>query len=83
MKRIFVGITGASGHRYAEALIKSYVAAGGQVDLSVTGAGCKVLRHELGVEAGQHGEQLAASLPALGSVRAKAGTSSPLARRGR
>ena len=29
--RIFVGITGASGHRYAEALIKGYVAAGGAV----------------------------------------------------
>lgn len=64
MKRIFVGITGASGHRYAETLIKSYVAAGGQVDLSITSAGCKVLRHELGVEAGKHGEQLSASLPA-------------------
>lgn len=63
MKRIFVGITGASGHRYAEGLIRSLVAAGFGVDLSITTAGCQVLRHELGIEAGEAGERLEASLP--------------------
>lgn len=63
MRRIFVGITGASGHRYAEGLIRSLRAAGFSVDLSITTAGCKVLRHELGVEAGTAGELLAQALP--------------------
>jgi len=66
--RFFVGITGASGHAYAEALIRALVAAGAEVDISVTDAGCKVLRHELGVEAGERGERLSEALPAwLGS----------------
>ncbi|MFT5286091.1 MAG: 4-hydroxy-3-polyprenylbenzoate decarboxylase [Planctomycetota bacterium] len=51
MARFFVGITGASGHVYAEALIRSLVASGMQVDLCVTSAGAKVLRHELGIVA--------------------------------
>ena len=59
MTRYFVGITGASGHPYAEALIRALVAAGAEVDVSVTDAGCKVLRHELGVDAGRRGERLA------------------------
>lgn len=63
MKRAFVGITGASGHAYAAALIPALVRAGVEVDVSITDAGCKVLRHELGVEAGLHGEGLAAALP--------------------
>ena len=63
MSRYFVGITGASGHAYAEALVRCLVAAGQDVDLSITGAGCKVLRHELGVEAGAAGERLAEALP--------------------
>ena len=62
MSRFFVGLTGASGHAYAEALVRALVAAGHEVDLSVTGAGCKVLRHELGVDAGRHGERLAGAL---------------------
>ena len=60
MKRIFVGITGASGHAYAAALIRSLARAGVAVDVSVTEAGCKVLRHELGVDAGVRGERLTA-----------------------
>ena len=64
MSRFFVGITGASGHAYAETLVRALVAAGQDVDLSITAAGCKVLRHELGVEAGAAGERLAAALPA-------------------
>lgn len=50
MKRYFVGVTGASGHPYATRLIQALVAAGNEVDLSISGAGTKVLRHELGVE---------------------------------
>jgi flavin prenyltransferase len=61
--RYFVGITGASGHPYAEALIRALVEVGAEVDVSVTEAGCKVLRHELGVDAGERGEQLARALP--------------------
>lgn len=62
MSRYFVGITGASGHAYAETLVRALVRADHDVDLSVTAAGCKVLRHELGVEAGQAGERLAEAL---------------------
>ena len=58
MARFFVGITGASGHAYAEALIRELVRAGGDVDLSVTSAGLQVLRHELGVDGGERGERL-------------------------
>ena len=68
MKRYFVGITGASGHAYARELIRGLVRAGVAVDVSVTDAGCKVLRHELGVDAGTHGEKLASQLDSwLGS----------------
>lgn len=63
MKRIFVGITGASGHCYATRLIHQLVATGHGVDLSITTAGCEVLRHELGVDAGNAGEGLEACLP--------------------
>ena len=63
MQRVFVGITGGSGHAYAERLVRALVAAGREVALSITPAGCKVLRHELGVEAGEQGEGLAAALP--------------------
>ena len=55
MSRFFVGLTGASGHVYAEALVRALVGAGHEVDLAITEAGCKVLRHEracVGVPAG-------------------------------
>ena len=64
MSRFFLGITGASGHCYAEALARELVRAGHQLDLSITSAGVKVLRHELGVEAGERGELLSEALPA-------------------
>jgi 4-hydroxy-3-polyprenylbenzoate decarboxylase len=76
VKRFFVGLTGASGHAYGEALVRALVESGHAVDLCATDAGCKVLRHELGVEGGEHGEALSAALePWLGreiarSVRA-------------
>jgi flavin prenyltransferase len=62
VSRFFVGLSGGSGHAYAEALIRALAQAGHEVDLSVTDAGAKVLRHELGVEAGEHGERLAGAL---------------------
>ncbi len=63
MTRLFVGITGASGHRYAERLLLALTASGCDVDVALTEAGAKVLRHELGVDAGRHGERLALALP--------------------
>ncbi len=67
MTRYFVGITGASGHAYSRALIRALVAAGRDVDVSLTGAGVKVLRHELGIDTGERGERLASMLaPWLG-----------------
>lgn len=55
MASFFVGMTGASGHAYAERLVRTLVAAGQHVDLAVTGAGVQVLRHELGIEAAPDG----------------------------
>ena len=62
MGRFFVGITGASGHAYAEALVRALVLAGNGVDLSITRAGALVIQHELGIDAGERGERLQASL---------------------
>lgn len=70
MERVFVGITGASGHPYAERLVRALCTAGRGVDLCVTASGVKVLRHELGLdgsspaalEAGLR-ERLGADLP--------------------
>lgn len=63
MDKVFVGITGASGHVYAARLLAELAAAGREVGLSVTGAGVKVLAHELGVRAGGDGGGLNAALP--------------------
>jgi len=49
MSRYFVGMTGASGHVFAQRLIRALVECGHDVDLALTGAGHKVLAHELGV----------------------------------
>jgi flavin prenyltransferase len=62
MSRFFVGLTGASGHAYAARLLQALVEAGHEVDLSITESGGKVLRHELGVEAGVRGELLSDAL---------------------
>ncbi len=72
MTRYFLGITGASGHAYADALLRALVRAGHEVDVSITEAGAKVLRHELGIEAGARGELLAQALPGwIGAEAAK------------
>lgn len=63
MQRTFVGITGASGHAYAEALVRALLEAGQGVDLCVTSGGAKVLRHELGIDASSP-EALVRALPA-------------------
>jgi 4-hydroxy-3-polyprenylbenzoate decarboxylase len=63
MTRFFVGITGASGHIYADRLVRALVATGNSVDLCVTSAGAKVLKHELGIDAGPEGRELARVLP--------------------
>jgi 4-hydroxy-3-polyprenylbenzoate decarboxylase len=55
-------MTGASGHHYAERLVQALVRGGHQVDLALTEAGCKVLRHERGIDAGVGGERLEARL---------------------
>src|SRR5262245_46480191 len=72
MGRYFVGITGASGHTYAARLIQALAGAGHDLDLAITRAGAQVLRHELGVEAGEQGEALARALPGwLGASTAR------------
>lgn len=62
--RYFLGLTGGSGHAYAERMLAELLRAGCEVDLSITEAGCKVLRHERGVDAGVRGELLEGGLPA-------------------
>jgi len=62
MAKFFVGITGGSGHAYAERLIRELAGLGHEVGVSITGAGCKVLRHELGLDAGTMGENLEVAL---------------------
>ena len=64
MKRFFVGITGASGHVYAERLLRELVHAGAAVDVALTAAGAQVLRHELGIDAGADGSKLSSALGA-------------------
>jgi 4-hydroxy-3-polyprenylbenzoate decarboxylase len=59
MTRFFLGITGASGHAYAEALLRALVVSGHEVDVAITEAAAKVMRHELAVDPGDRGEHLA------------------------
>ncbi|MCZ6597344.1 MAG: UbiX family flavin prenyltransferase [Planctomycetota bacterium] len=78
MARYFVGLTGASGHAYARALVRALVACGHEVDLALTGAGAKVLRHELGVEDPREllGKEAARSLRVFGTDEIEAPPSS-------
>jgi 4-hydroxy-3-polyprenylbenzoate decarboxylase len=62
--RYFLGITGASGHAYAEALLRALVGCGHDVDVAITEAAAKVMRHELGIDPGDRGEKLGAAMPA-------------------
>ena len=68
-----MGVTGASGQLYAERLLQALADAGQGIDLCVTDGGAKVLRHELGVEAGPPHSRLADALPGwLGAERVRA-----------
>ncbi|MFT5052706.1 MAG: 4-hydroxy-3-polyprenylbenzoate decarboxylase [Chlamydiales bacterium] len=58
MSRVFVGITGASGHIYAQRLIMALARIECDVDLSITAAGLLVLRQEFELDAGERGERL-------------------------
>jgi 4-hydroxy-3-polyprenylbenzoate decarboxylase len=62
MTRFFVGITGASGHAYAGALVRALTESGHDVDVSLTEAGAKVMRHELELDPGDRGERLSGLL---------------------
>ncbi len=59
MSRFFVGITGASGHRFAQTLIRALVALEHEVHVCLTPAGSLVMEHELGLACGENGEGLA------------------------
>ena len=61
MSRFFVGITGASGHRFAQTLIRALVALEHEVHVCLTPAGQLVMAHELGFDCGEN----AALLPGL------------------
>jgi flavin prenyltransferase len=62
MERVFVGITGASGHAYARALIAALIDAGVAVDIAVTRAGSLVLKHEEDVTTDDEGRLSPAEL---------------------
>ena len=59
VKRVFVGITGASGHAYAERLLRELAAAGAEASVAMTESAAKVMRHELRRDPGPRGERLA------------------------
>lgn len=61
-ERVFVGITGASGHAYARGLIRTLSELGVHVDLAVTRAGSLVLAHEEGVTTDGEGRLTQAEL---------------------
>ncbi len=64
MRRFFVGITGASGHVYAERFLRELVIAGCTADVSITVAGAQVMLPELGIDAGARGERMQEALSA-------------------
>ena len=58
MSSYFVGITGASGHLYAQTLVRALVAAGHEVHVCLTPAGAMVMQHEIGLHPGPKGNFL-------------------------
>lgn len=60
MKRIFVGMTGASGAVYTRALVRTLVGAGIEVAFCMSDSAAKVLRYEEGVEVDPRAPDLAA-----------------------
>ena len=67
-RRIFVGISGASGAPYAVRLVRSLAAAGCELQLSISESGVLVLRHELALPAGSRDEVTAAFLELAGAA---------------
>lgn len=64
MSTYFVGITGASGHVYAQTLVRALVAGGHEVHVCLTPAGAMVMQHELGLHPGPKGNFLGRVLDA-------------------
>jgi 4-hydroxy-3-polyprenylbenzoate decarboxylase len=67
-RRIFVGVSGASGAPYAVRLVQSLAAAGCDLQLSISEAGVLVLRHELELPAESRSEVTAAFLELAGAT---------------
>ncbi len=68
-RRIFVGITGASGAVYGRALVGALARGGAEVVVSLSEAAAKVLRAEEGISVDLAAPDLAALFPGAGSVR--------------
>jgi len=67
-RRVFVGISGASGAPYAVRLVQSLAAAGCELQLSISESGVLVLRHELELLAESRDEVTAAFLELAGAT---------------
>jgi flavin prenyltransferase len=67
-KRVFVGVSGASGAPYAVRLVRSLAAAGCELQLSISESGVLVLRHELELPAEGREEVTAAFLELAGAA---------------
>jgi len=67
-RRVFVGISGASGAPYAARLVQSLAAAGCELQLTISESGVLVLRHELELPAESRDEVTAAFLELAGAT---------------
>ncbi len=67
-RRVFVGVSGASGAPYAVRLVQSLAAAGCELQLSISESGVLVLRHELELPAESRDEVTAAFLELAGAT---------------
>jgi 4-hydroxy-3-polyprenylbenzoate decarboxylase len=76
MSRFFLGITGASGHVYARAVLRGLAAAGHRIDLSITKAGGLVLAHEFDIPVEDDGMLSRSNLERFVGARAAAAVTS-------
>jgi 4-hydroxy-3-polyprenylbenzoate decarboxylase len=67
-KRVFMGVSGASGALYAVRLVRSLAAAGCGLQLSISESGVLVLRHELDLAAEGRDQVTAAFLELAGAA---------------
>ena len=67
-RRVFVGVSGASGAPYAVRLVQSLAAADCELQLSISESGVLVLRHELELPAESRDEVTAAFLELAGAA---------------